>query len=597
MALTILSSSWFSFHCRFRSLPPGPSSWLILGNLPDLDILPYRSLARLADRYGPILTVWFGSKPAVVVSSPKLAEEVLKTKDKLCATRPLTRTVALLTNNGRFMATLPCDDDWRKQRRLAMLHLLSARNMKANLGVRELEIRDMLDTIATDAAAATAAADLLKTGMNGGSSIEAAGLEVRRYLNLAALNNILRLTVGKHFSYEAVRHTASAATCSSTSTTTSSGGRALDAAMEIAWEGRIAAIRSEKRGNSGGASTAEGPSTSGLVEDEAEGEKVIAIIEEAFSVGGAFNIADYIPGVRFLDPQRVYTRVQRLAPQLHGFMRACIEERRQLITRRKATGSGEKGAADDWVFMDALLEREGEGDDAVTAEEMMMLGIEIIMAGTATTSKTVEWALAELAQRPDMLARLQAEVDAARATSVSLKTQEQEVGSGNSDPTVSLPVQDMPYLQAVLKETFRHHPVGPFLVRQVTGGNVTLGGYTIPPGTMILINTWALGHDPTVWINPHEFNPSRFLDPAAPDLTGKSFSLLPFGSGRRGCAGMNLGLDLSARMLAGFVRQFDFELPGDVRAAGGVDMGEEFGLAMSMAKPLRIVCRERKGVF
>ncbi|GJP32633.1 hypothetical protein CLOM_g17244 [Closterium sp. NIES-68] len=574
MALTILSSSWFSFHCRFRSLPPGPSSWLILGNLPDLDILPYRSLARLADRYGPILTVWFGSKPAVVVSSPKLAEEVLKTKDKLCATRPLTRTVALLTNNGRFMATLPCDDDWRKQRRLAMLHLLSARNMKANLGVRELEIRDMLDTIATDAAAATAAADLLKTGMNGGSSIEAAGLEVRRYLNLAALNNILRLTVGKHFSYEAVRHTASAATCSSTSTTTSSGGRALDAAMEIAWEGRIAAIRSEKRGNSGGASTAEGPSTSGLVEDEAEGEKVIAIIEEAFSVGGAFNIADYIPGVRFLDPQRVYTRVQRLAPQLHGFMRACIEERRE--------GHQEKGAADDWVFMDALLEREGEGDDAVTAEEMMMLGIEIIMAGTATTSKTVEWALAELAQRPDMLARLQAEVDAARATSVSLKTQEQE---------------DMPYLQAVLKETFRHHPVGPFLVRQVTGGNVTLGGYTIPPGTMILINTWALGHDPTVWINPHEFNPSRFLDPAAPDLTGKSFSLLPFGSGRRGCAGMNLGLDLSARMLAGFVRQFDFELPGDVRAAGGVDMGEEFGLAMSMAKPLRIVCRERKGVF
>ncbi|CAI5968866.1 unnamed protein product [Closterium sp. NIES-64] len=279
--------------------------------------------------------------------------------------------------------------------------------------------------------------------------------------------------------------------------------------------------------------------------------------------------------------------MQRLTPLLHGFLRACIEERRQLLKIPKnqvgipgdaphpsrtvvaangtngeyvaanlcASGSNHNGDgsrkegmernAPEAALIDALFEVEGEGEDQMDKDEMLMLAFELMMAGTDTTTVTLEWALAELAQHPDMLEKVRAEVDAAYAKSASAAAQNGTTAAGGSDSK---------------------------------------------------INAWALAHDPTVWINPHKFDPSRFLGPDAPDLTGQNFSLLTFGSGRRGCLGLNLAMDLSARLLANIVRRFDFELPEDVRAAGGVGLTEHFALTVMLAKPLRVVLRERKGV-
>ncbi|CAI5536406.1 unnamed protein product [Closterium sp. Naga37s-1] len=442
-------------------------------------------------------------------------------------------------------------------RRLATLHLLSAKKLQESLSVREGEVRDMLDAIAADVAAAdvtkTSATTSVSSRDAAGAAKSAAaaeeGIEVRRYLNRATLNNILRLAVGKRFGYSSIRGAAG-----------TTPKALLDAAMRIDWNERIAAMN----GALGTAAAAAVPPDTGSeasvaaeednskllspltenvagdnsspLSEKTEGEVAFAIIEEGFAVAGAFNIADYVPFLSYLDPQRMYARAQRLAPQLHGFMRACIEERRRIVLK-KGCSSNE---GNETALVDVLFEIEGEGEDEMDKDEMLMLAVDMMMAGTDTTSKIVEWALAELAQHPDMLERLRAEVD--------------EYAS------------------------------------------VTLGGYHIPPNTMIQINAWALAHDPTVWINPHEFDPSRFLDPAAPDVSGQNFSLLPFGSGRRGCLGTNLGLDLSARLLANFVLRFDFNLPEDVRAAGGVDMTETFGLTMALAKPLRLVVRERKPV-
>ncbi|CAI7793089.1 unnamed protein product [Closterium sp. NIES-53] len=608
----LISTSWLSFLRRRRSLPPGPSPWPILGNLPDLGPLPFRSLAKLADRYGPILSVWFGSTPSVVISSPEIAREVLKTKDRLCSSRPLPPTVAMLTLDGKNIAFSPANDHLRKMRRLATLHLLSAKKLQESLSVREGEVRDMLDAIAADVAAAdvtkTSAATSVSSRDAAGAAKSAAaaeeGIEVRRYLNRATLNNILRLAVGKRFGYSSIRGAAG-----------TTPKALLDAAMRIDWNERIAAMN----GALGTAAVAAVPPATGSkasvaaeednskllspltenvagdnsspLSEKTEGEVAFAIIEEGFAVAGAFNIADYVPFLSYLDPQRMYARAQRLAPQLHGFMRACIEERRRIVLK-KGCSSNE---GNETALVDVLFEIEGEGEDEMDKDEMLMLAVDMMMAGTDTTSKIVEWALAELAQHPDMLERLRAEVDE-HARSESAAAKAGVAGAGGSDLMVSLPVAEMPYLQAVLKETLRHHPVAPFLIPHLTTGSVTLGGYHIPPNTMIQINAWALAHDPTVWINPHEFDPSRFLDPAAPDVSGQNFSLLPFGSGRRGCLGTNLGLDLSARLLANFVLRFDFNLPEDVRAAGGVDMTETFGLTMALAKPLRLVVRERKPV-
>ncbi|CAI5475658.1 unnamed protein product [Closterium sp. Yama58-4] len=618
----LISTSWLSFLRRRRSLPPGPSPWPIFGNLPDLGLLPFRSFTKLADRYGPILTVWYGSTPSVVISSPELARQVLKTNDKLCSSRPMNRTLAILSLDGKNIVFSPPNDRWRKLRRLSTLHLLSAKKLQESLPVREEEVRDMLDAIAADVAstaneaaagAATSPSDVTKSA----GVAEEGVIEARRYLNRATLNNIMRVTVGTRFGYSSIRGAAASTTL-------------LEAGMRIDWNARIAAMSGEKRGGEirrgavadAAASPATGSEASAAAEqdssklrssqteiadsgtstaktsissslEEAEGNIALAIIEEGFDLAGTFNIADFVPWLSYLDPQRIYARTKRLVPQQHGLMRACIAERRQLLLK---TRSGGRKKPEDSALVDALFEIEGEGENKVDKDEMLLLAIDMMMAGTDTTAKTVEWTLAELAQHPDMLERLRAEVDAAYARSASAAAETGAAEAGRSDLMVSLPLLEMPYLQAVLKESLRHHPVAPFLGPHITTGSVTLGGYHIPPNTMIQINGWGLAHDPTVWINPHEFDPSRFLDPAAPGVTGQNFSLLPFGSGRRGCLGMNMGLDFAARLLANFVRRFDFKLPEDVRAAGGLDMTETIGLTMALAKPLRLVVRERKAV-
>ncbi|CAI5472423.1 unnamed protein product [Closterium sp. Yama58-4] len=312
-----------------------------------------------------------------------------------------------------------------------------------------------------------------------------------------------------------------------------------------------------------------------------------------------------------LDPQRIYWRAKRLKPNVDGFLLSCIEERSRMLKMR---GEGEerenvgtdgkagvagKGEGDggERVMVDALLEMEGEGEDRVTRKHMMLLCMDMMNAGTDTTAKTVEWALAELARHPDVLERLQAEVDAAYAkpaAAAAAAAAAEETNAKQGAENASLPVQEMPYLQAVIKETLRHHPPVPLLIPHVTTASVYLGGYTIPPNTIIQINGWGLAHDPKVWTNPDGFDPSRFLGPSAPDVTGQDFSVLPFGSGRRGCVGLNLGMDLSARMLANFIRRFSLKLPEDVVKSGGVDLGEEFSLTVALAKPLRLVLQERK---
>ncbi|CAI5501961.1 unnamed protein product [Closterium sp. Naga37s-1] len=317
--------------------------------------------------------------------------------------------------------------------------------------------------------------------------------------------------------------------------------------MKIDWNERIAARSGERGSPQSSALAAEGnsPSSSSKLSsltEEEEGELAFAIIEETFALEG----------------------VERSAPEA--------------------------------ALVDALFQIEGEGEDEMDKDETLMLAFELMMAGTDTTTVTLEWALAELAQHPDMLEKVRAEVDAAYAKSASGASETGAAEAGGTDFMVSLPVAEMPYLQALLKETLRHHTTAPILIPHMTSNSGTLGGYHIPPNTMIQINAWALAHDPTVWINPHEFDPSRFLGPDAPDLTGQNFSLLTFGSSRRGCLGLNLAMDLSARLLANFVRRFQIELPEDVRAAGGVDLTEHFALTTVLAKPLRVVLRERKGV-
>ena len=93
----------------------------------------------------------------------------------------------------------------------------------------------------------------------------------------------------------------------------------------------------------------------------------------------------------------------------------------------------------------------------------------------------------------------------------------------------------------IVKETLRLHPPAPLLVPRETISHFKIEGYDFYPKTIVQVNIWAIGRDPTCWKDPEEFLPERFAKSSI-DYKGQHFELLPFGAGRRICPRLNMGV-------------------------------------------------------
>ncbi|GAB2227773.1 hypothetical protein Droror1_Dr00009600 [Drosera rotundifolia] len=152
--------------------------------------------------------------------------------------------------------------------------------------------------------------------------------------------------------------------------------------------------------------------------------------------------------------------------------------------------------------------------------------------------------MAELLSHPEKLKIAQAEL-------------QDEIGKGNQVQEADIP--RLSYLNAVIKETLRLHPPVPFLVPRTGITDVTLGRYTVPKGARVLVNTWAMGRDPSIWERPSLFKPERFLNSKL-DFKGHDFELIPFGAGRRTCPGLPIGSRLLHLVLGSLIHSFDWKL-------------------------------------
>ncbi|KAH7298450.1 hypothetical protein KP509_25G043900 [Ceratopteris richardii] len=118
--------------------------------------------------------------------------------------------------------------------------------------------------------------------------------------------------------------------------------------------------------------------------------------------------------------------------------------------------------------------------------------------------------------------------------------------------------KDLPYLYNVVKEVLRLHPVVPLLVPRISSTETTVEGYFLPSGTIAFVNVWAIARDPKIWDRPEDFSPERF-ETSTRDMKGQDYELLPFGSGRRMCLGIRLGMLMVTVTLANLIRFFDWE--------------------------------------
>ncbi|VAI32448.1 unnamed protein product [Triticum turgidum subsp. durum] len=288
------------------------------------------------------------------------------------------------------------------------------------------------------------------------------------------------------------------------------------------------------------------------------------MIDELFLLNGVLNIGDSIPWLDWMDLQGYIKRMKKLSKMFDRFLEHVVDEHSERRGRE-----GESFVVKDMV--DVLLQFASDPglEVKLNREGVKAFTQDLIAGGTESSAVTVEWALSELLKKPEVLAKATEELD-------------RVVGRGRW--VTEKDMLNLPYVDAIVKETMRLHPVAPMLVPRLSREDTSINGYDIPAGTRVLVMVWSIGRDPELWKAPEEFMPERFLGSRL-DVKGQDYELLPFGSGRRMCPGYSLGLKVIQVSLANLLHGFTWRLPDGVE----LSMEEIFGLSTPRKYPLEAV--------
>ncbi|VYS62401.1 unnamed protein product [Arabidopsis thaliana] len=296
---------------------------------------------------------------------------------------------------------------------------------------------------------------------------------------------------------------------------------------------------------------------------ESVGTEFKGVISEITRLLGVPNVSDFFPMLARFDLQGLVKKMHLYARDLDAILDRAIEQMQRLRSR-----DGDDGECKDFLqHLMKLRDQEADSDVPITMNHVKAVLMDMVVGGTESSTNTIEFVMAELISNPELMRRAQQELD-------------EVVGKDNI--VEESHITSLPYILAVLKETLRLYPTIPLLVPHRPSETALVGGYTIPKNTKIFINVWSIQRDPNVWEYPTEFRPERFLDKKSCDFTGTDYSYLPFGSGRRICAGIALAERMILYTLATLLHSFDWTIPdGHV-----LDLEEKFGIVLKLKTPL-----------
>lgn len=293
------------------------------------------------------------------------------------------------------------------------------------------------------------------------------------------------------------------------------------------------------------------------------------MVVELMVLAGVFNLGDFIPALEWLDLQGVAGKMKKLHARFDSFLNAIMEEHK---VNSHSAGGKHVDLLSTLISLKDELDREG---GKLTDTEIKALLLDLFTAGTDTSSSTVEWAIAELLRHPSTMRQAKQELDTV---------------VGHDRLVTEADLAQLTFLQAIIKETFRLHPSTPLSLPRMATDSCEINGYHIKKGSTLLVNVWAIARDPDIWDEPLEFRPERFLpggEKPNVDVRGNDFEVIPFGAGRRICAGMSLGLRMVQLLTATLVHAFNWELP-EGQLPEKLNMEEAYGLTLQRAAPLMV---------
>ncbi|GKU97641.1 hypothetical protein SLEP1_g10761 [Rubroshorea leprosula] len=261
--------------------------------------------------------------------------------------------------------------------------------------------------------------------------------------------------------------------------------------------------------------------------DYEEARRFKELIAETAQIGAVGKPANVLPILKWIGNYE--KRVRNIAKRMDGFLPGLVDER----CNKKEENT----------MIDHLLSLQKSEPEYYTDEIIKGLVMTFILVGVDISEVTLEWAMSDLLNHPEVLNKAREEIDA-------------QVGEERLIDEAD--VAKLHYLQKIMRKSLRLHPATPLLIPHMASADGTIGGYD------------------------DSFRPERFEKEEK-----ERYKLLPFGLGRRACPWEGFPQRMVSLTLGSMIQCFQWKRMSEEK----IDMIEGGGLTMPKAQPLEAMCK------
>ncbi|KAK2540517.1 hypothetical protein Q9233_001389 [Columba guinea] len=266
-------------------------------------------------------------------------------------------------------------------------------------------------------------------------------------------------------------------------------------------------------------------------------QKLLQLIDEIVHLHGAITTQLY----------NVFPSIMKFLPGPHQTIFRKVRLLKSFVKERIDKHKEDWNPSESRDFIDCYLQEiaKDNSDGTFQEENLVACVLDLLFAGTETSSTTIRWALLYMAMYPEIQARVQAEIDTV-------------IGQARQPALDDR--SNMPYTNAVIHEVQRKSNIVPLGVPRMTVKDTVVDGFRIPKGTALAPNLTAMMFDKNKWETPDTFNPGHFLKDGQ---FWKRESFLPFSIGKRSCPGELLARTELFLFFTALLQKFAFQAPPD----------------------------------
>lgn len=254
-------------------------------------------------------------------------------------------------------------------------------------------------------------------------------------------------------------------------------------------------------------------------------------------------LVDVVPALRHLPEWFPGAGFKRTAKQWNHTLERVVEAPNKFVEKQISEGTAPDS------FLGDYLKDEKLGPEQ--RFEVKLTTASLYTGGADTTVATLSSFCLAMILHPEVQKKAQEEID--------------RIVGVDRLPSFS-DRANLPYVDAMVKESLRWHPIGPMGLPHTSTQEDEYNGYLIPKGAMLLQNIWLFTHDPDTYPNPMRFKPERFVQ--TDDHTAElDPSRYVFGFGRRICPGRVLADQSIYLTIAQMLAVFTFSKPDGVEVA------------------------------